>query len=121
MTKSGFVRVIGRGIYADEMRGQPATIATFVVVDNEALTVTLRDGRRVSAPLDWYRRLWHAGPAERNDWRLLSGGRVVCWPSLELAVAVKAILEGTKDVETSTAARRWIDARLKQTAKKQTG
>lgn len=41
--------------------------AADVRVDTQALTVTLQDGRQLSAPLSWYPRLLAGTEAERND------------------------------------------------------
>lgn len=103
--------VIGRGIYSAEYRGQPPLLVKYVVVDESSLGISLQDGRKVSAPLEWYPRLKHATPAERNDWRLILGGRAVDWHSLGLAIAAKAILEGTRASESPAALKKWLDSR----------
>ncbi|MCJ7621238.1 MAG: DUF2442 domain-containing protein, partial [Anaerolineae bacterium] len=50
---------------------------------NEQLTVDLADGRRLIVPLAWYPRLWHASPAERQNWQLLGDGYAIEWPDLD--------------------------------------
>src|ERR1700709_2176556 len=60
------VRVIGRGIFADEQIGANPLRAAYASVDNERVTLTLDDQRKVSAPIEWYPRLQHASPVERN-------------------------------------------------------
>ena len=42
--------------------------ATSIRVTEDTLVVELADGRAISVPLDWYPRLVHATPAERNRW-----------------------------------------------------
>jgi hypothetical protein len=37
---------------------------------DNALVVSLADGRSLSAPLAWYPRLLHATPAERDTWEI---------------------------------------------------
>lgn len=103
--------VVGRGIHADEAAGDPPLLVAYVVVDNTSVTYSLADGRTVSAPLNWYPRLLHATPRERNDWRLVMGGRAVFWRPLDLAVSGKALLEGTKANETSASLRKWLGSR----------
>ncbi len=40
-----------------------------VETDETHLTVFLNDGRRISAPLEWYPRLYYGTVKERKDWR----------------------------------------------------
>lgn len=63
-------------------------VAVNVVVNDEALTVELDDGRRLSAPVVWYPRLAYATHAERSNYRLIEAGlactgriskRIWCW------------------------------------------
>jgi hypothetical protein len=115
---SSWVPVIGRGVHGEEMKGRKPLKATYAVVDGETVSFSLDDGRKVSAPLDWYPRLQHATPAERNDWRLISGGRIVLWRSLEIAIAVKALLDGTKADESPAAFGKWLHARKGRHARK---
>jgi hypothetical protein len=102
------IPIIGRGIHAGEARGERPLKATYVVVDDESLVLSLDDGRKVMAPMDWYPRLKHATPAERNDWRTIMGGRAVLWKSLGLGVSVKALIDGTKADETAGSLRKWL-------------
>ncbi len=51
-----------------------------VLCSDTELTVTLKDGRRITTPLWWYPRLLHAPPKQRADyglspWRSLAGHR----------------------------------------------
>ena len=108
---SKLTRVIGRGIYAAEMRGAAPLKATYAVVDDSRLEVSLEDGRRVAVPLGWYPRLLHASPAERNDWRLVMGGRAVMWEPLGLCISVKAVLEGIRAEESSASLKKWLHGR----------
>ena len=39
-----------------------------VEVTDAALSVYLVDGRTISAPLEWYPRLYNATPAQRSNW-----------------------------------------------------
>jgi Protein of unknown function (DUF2442) len=38
-----------------------------VTFTDDALSVSLRDGRVISVPLAWYPRLFNATPAQRNN------------------------------------------------------
>jgi hypothetical protein len=103
--------VIGRGIFAGEMRGQRPLEVKYVVVDDQNLSVSLEDGRKVTAPLDWYPRLKYATPAERNTWRLILDGRAISWRGLSIAISAKALLEGTKAHESAASLKKWLAGR----------
>jgi len=108
--------VIGRGIFAGEMRGQKPLKVKYVVVDDQNLSVSLEDGRKVTAPLAWYPRLRHATPAERNTWRLILDGRAISWRELSVAISANALLEGTKANESAASLRKWLAGRNGRTA-----
>lgn len=40
---------------------------------DDAFSVTVRDGRAISAPLVWYPRLLNASPAQRKNWKIAGG------------------------------------------------
>ena len=46
-------------------------LAVEVSCSDDALSVTLSDGRVVSVPLAWFPRLAGATPRERSDWELI--------------------------------------------------
>lgn len=110
------VRVIGRGIFSEETRAGKLLRAVYALVDDERVTVTLDDQRKLSAPIEWYPRLLHAAPVERNDWRLIMDGRAVLWQSLGLAISAKALLKGEKAAEKPAELRKWLNQRRKTQA-----
>jgi hypothetical protein len=109
---SKLTRVIGRGIHAAEYQGEKPLKVAYVVVDENAISYSLADGRKVSAPLAWYPRLQHSTPSERNDWRLIMDGRAVAWRALDVAISAKALLEGTKAGEAPASFRKWLAGRV---------
>jgi hypothetical protein len=62
--------------------------------DAEHLTVTLADGRTVSAPLWWYPRLLNAPPAARAHIELMPMG--MHWPEIDEDISVASMLRGAK-------------------------
>jgi hypothetical protein len=110
------VRVIGRGIHAGELRGEKPLKVTYAVVDENTVAFSLEDQRKISAPIDWYPRLCHATPAERNNWKLISSGRAVFWPSLKIAISAVSVIKGEKATESPTELRRWLEQRKRHTA-----
>ena len=63
-----------------------------VSCNNEALHVTLADGREISVPLEWYPRLLDATPKDRNNWQLIGGGLGIHWEDLDEDVTVESLL-----------------------------
>ncbi len=85
--------------------------ATDVTVGNDAMGVTLSDGRTITVPTAWYPRLAHATPAERRNWRLISGGDGIHWPDLDEDVSVEALLLGARSNESQDSLRAWLQHR----------
>ncbi len=65
-----------------------------VSVDQDMLTVRLKDGRTIAAPLVWFPRLFHATPEQRNDWQIAGGGYGVHWPSIDEDISTEGLLRG---------------------------
>ncbi|SEB45576.1 Protein of unknown function [Paramicrobacterium humi] len=68
--------------------------AVDVAVTEDALTVTLSDGRCISAPLVWFPRLKSATASERADWELIGPGDGIHWPQVDEDVSVRWLLSG---------------------------
>lgn len=56
------------------------------------LVVSLRDGRRIVTPLDWYPRLENASPLQRSNYEIMPMG--IHWPDLDEDLSVAAMLKG---------------------------
>ena len=80
-------------------------------VTADTLTAELSDGRTISAPLDWYPRLIHATPQERDNWELIGRGEGIHWPDLDEDISLEGRLAGRPSNEGSQSFRRWLDAR----------
>lgn len=85
--------------------------ASDVRVDTQTLTVTLQDGRQLSAPLSWYPRLLAGTEAERNDWELLGKGYAIMWPSLDEHIGIEGLLAGRRSTEKTESLERWLATR----------
>jgi hypothetical protein len=90
-----------------------AALATGVTVREDTLTVELSDGRTIAAPLDWYPRLAHGTPAERNAWRLIAQGQGIHWPALDEDISVANLLAGQPSAESQGSFKKWLAARPK--------
>lgn len=67
---------------------------TDVRVTRAEIVVSLSDGRRVAAPMNWYPKLERATIRQRDGWKLTDRGRSVRWAELEETITVKDLLEG---------------------------
>jgi Protein of unknown function (DUF2442) len=54
----------------------------------------LANGRQISTPLSWYRRLLKASPAQRNTVELMIDG--VHWPEVDEDLSIDGMLKGRK-------------------------
>jgi hypothetical protein len=58
------------------------------------LSVALKDGRRITAPLWWLPRLQSATQDERAGWRIMRFGDAIEWEAIDEHVSVKGLLRG---------------------------
>jgi uncharacterized protein DUF2442 len=65
-----------------------------VELSDDALSVSLRDGRIITVPLAWYPRLLNATPAQRNNWKVAGGGYGLHWPDLDEDLSTEGLLRG---------------------------
>jgi hypothetical protein len=66
-----------------------------VHVTDDWLKVLLKDGRRISAPLDWYPRLKEASVEDRAVWEPCAAGYGIHWPRIDEDLSVEGLLKGT--------------------------
>ena len=86
-------------------------LAVEITVADADLTIGLADGRRLVIPLAWYPRLWHASPAERQNWQLLGDGYAIEWPDLDEHIGVEGLLVGRRSGESKKSFERWLASR----------
>jgi hypothetical protein len=67
-----------------------------VSVSNAELIVRLKDGRTISAPLEWFPRLLKATPEQRNKFELIGDGEGIHWPDADEDLSVAGILRGVR-------------------------
>jgi DNA-binding CsgD family transcriptional regulator len=65
-----------------------------VAFSDDALSVSLRDGRVISVPLVWYPRLLNATPAQRKNWKIAGGGYGIHWPDVDEDLSTEGLLRG---------------------------
>lgn len=57
-----------------------------------SIHVALRDGREISAPLNWFPRLVKASPSERANWQIFDNGTGIHWPDVDEDISVLSLL-----------------------------
>ncbi len=65
-----------------------------VGITEDALSVTLMDGRVISVPLAWYPRLLNASEAQRENWKIAGGGYGIHWPDVDEDLSTEGLLRG---------------------------
>jgi hypothetical protein len=65
-----------------------------VSVDQDSLSVRLKDGRTITVPLAWFPRLLHATAEQRADWKIAGGGFGIHWPSIDEDISTEGLLRG---------------------------
>lgn len=67
-----------------------------VAFSDDALSVSLRDGRVISVPLVWFPRLLNATPAQRKNWKIAGGGYGIHWPDVDEDLSTEGLLRGAR-------------------------
>lgn len=86
-----------------------------VSIEHNSLLVELSDGRTVSAPLEWFPRLLHGTPSERNNWRIIGQGEGIHWADLDEDISVESLLLGHTSAESQHSLKRWLASREEET------
>jgi hypothetical protein len=86
-------------------------VAVQVTCSDDALSVTLIDGRVVSVPLAWFPRLLAATPKQRAKWEFIGGGIGIHWPAIDEDISIESLLQPhnfmrAKDSATSPKSKR---------------
>lgn len=63
-----------------------------VEVSEDYLIVGLKDGRRISVPLEWYPRLAQASAEQRGRWEICGAGYGIHWPELDEDLSTEGLL-----------------------------
>lgn len=82
-----------------------------VFITDDTLSVELSDGRTLSVPLEWYPRLVHVTPEERDRWRLIAHGHGIHWDDLDEDISVEGLIAGKPSGESQASLARWLAGR----------
>jgi hypothetical protein len=86
-------------------------LAVNVTVSDDTLSVDLRDGRSIHAPIAWFPRLASATPDERANWRLIGQGEGIHWEALDEDISMLGLIEGKPSGESTGSYQRWLAGR----------
>jgi uncharacterized protein DUF2442 len=75
-----------------------------VAFSDDALSVSLRDGRVISVPLVWYPRLLNANTAQRANWKIAGGGYGIHWLEIDEDLSTEGLLRGARAPKGHTSA-----------------
>jgi len=64
-------------------------------VSADEITAHVADGRVISVPLAWSRRLSEATPAQRAKIRIIGSGQGIHWPDVDEEISVEGMLYGS--------------------------
>lgn len=67
-------------------------------VDDASIEFALSDGRVITAPVTWSRRLVAASEAERADYEISPSGTIVEWPAIDEHIALWSMLRVPEQV-----------------------
>ena len=56
---------------------------------DDTLSVKLRNGRRISVPLEWFPRLLDASEQKRDNWRLIGKGHGIHWEDIDEDISIE--------------------------------
>ena len=82
-----------------------------VAFTTDKLIVNLADDRSLLVPLSWYPRLFHATPAEKDNWLILGNGYAIEWPDLDEHIGIEGLLAGRRSGESEQSIQRWLRSR----------
>lgn len=69
----------------------PHVLAREVRFEDDEMTVTMLDGRKVTVPVDWIPWLAEATPEERDRWGLMGVGGAIVWDDLDEELWVRSL------------------------------
>lgn len=75
-----------------ETNSPTSVLAMDVRFTDDALQVSLSDGREISVPLEWFTRLRNATPEQRSKWRFIAHGIGIHWEEIDEDIAVTTLL-----------------------------
>ena len=79
-----------------------------VLITEDTLNVDLNDGRTISVPLNWFPRLVHATPKQRDNWRLIGREHGIHWDDIDEDISVEGLIAGQPSGESQSSFKKWL-------------
>jgi hypothetical protein len=76
-----------------------------VQFSDDAISVSLRDGRVITVPLVWYPRLLDATASQLKNWKIAGGGYGIHWPDIDEDLSAEGLLRGAPAPRASVPAK----------------
>ncbi len=86
-------------------------LAVAIAFTEQAMQVSLDDGRMISVPLAWYPRLLNATSSERMQFELIGDGEGIHWPALDEDISIESLVAGRRSAESPASLARWMQRR----------
>lgn len=67
--------------------------ATSLSFTDSKMIVQFEDGRELSVPLEWFKKLRNATKEQLEKWRLIGNGEGFHWEELDEDISVESLLE----------------------------
>ena len=67
--------------------------ATDLSFTETKMIIQLEDGRELSVPLEWFRKLRNATKEQLEEWRFIGKGEGIHWEELDEDISVENLLE----------------------------
>lgn len=75
----------------------PHLMAREVVISDDELTIHLKDGRRITVPVEWFPKLQALKPWEREEYEIIGAGGEIQWPEAEIYILIRRLLHQSAD------------------------
>jgi hypothetical protein len=73
---------------------RPGERVADVSFTEDAVSVSLRDGRKISVPLAWFPKLLHATAEHGNNWKVAGAGYGIHRPDIDEDLSTEGLLRG---------------------------
>ena len=69
-----------------------SSFAVDILFTETKMIVILEDGRELSVPLEWFKKLRTASKAQLENWRFIGKGEGVHWEELDEDISIENLL-----------------------------
>ncbi|HLS31513.1 MAG TPA: DUF2442 domain-containing protein [Flavobacteriaceae bacterium] len=70
-----------------------SNLASDISFTDSKMIIQFEDGRELSVPLEWFKKLREASLEQLNNWRFIGKGEGIHWEELDEDISVQALSE----------------------------